>query len=119
MLTYKSKLKIYARQLRNNQTRAEQLLWLRVRRKQIANIQFYPQKPINNYIVDFYAPSIKLIIEVDGGSHFEERGLKKDKNRDADLRKLGLTILHFDNLQVLRSIEDVVEMIYIETRKRE
>src|SRR5579872_3029067 len=106
MLYYKQKNKIYSRQLRSNQTDAEQLLWSRIRRKQIKNIQFYRQKPIENFIVDFYAPSAKLVIEIDGGQHFDEAYIEQDKRRDSYLNRLNLKVLRFDNLQILRSIDD-------------
>lgn len=112
MLYYNKKNKTNARHLRANQTDAENLLWLRLRRKQIKNIQFYRQKPINNFIVDFYAPSIKLVIEVDGGQHFEDDYLEKDKNRDTCLIRLGLKVLRFDNVQILHSLDSVLEVIY-------
>ena len=66
MLKYRNNLKPLARQLRLNMTDAEQKLWFQLRRKQILDIVFYRQKPIGNYIVDFYAPSQKLVVEVDG-----------------------------------------------------
>jgi len=114
MLYYKQKNKTFARLLRSNQTKAENLLWKHIRRKQIKNIQFYRQKPIGNFIVDFYAPSAKLVIEIDGGQHFEEMHIEKDKKRDAELQRLGLKVLRFDNLQVLRFINLVIEMIFEE-----
>ena len=88
------------------------LLWSRIRRKQIKNIQFYRQKPIGNFIVDFYAPSAKLVIEVDGGQHFEEAHIERDEKRDMYLRQLNLKVLRFDNLQVLQSIDVVLEVIF-------
>jgi very-short-patch-repair endonuclease len=67
MLFYNTKLKKYSQELRKNMTDAERLLWSKLRRKQVKNFQFYRQRIIGNYIVDFYCPSSKLIIEVDGG----------------------------------------------------
>ena len=112
MLYYNPKNKSRSRDLRSNQTDAEKKLWSRLRRKQIKNIQFYRQKPINNFIVDFYAPSVKLVIEADGGQHFDDNYLEKDKNRDACLNRLGLKVLRFDNIQILHSIDSVLEVIY-------
>ncbi len=75
---YHSKiLKGRARKLRKNMTDSEIVLWSRLRRKQLLDIQFYRQRPIGSYIVDFYAPKIKLVIEVDGSRHFEEKNIKK------------------------------------------
>jgi very-short-patch-repair endonuclease len=112
MICYNQKNKFNARNLRSNQTDAESLLWLYLRRKQINNIQFYRQRPIGNYIVDFYAPSSRIVIEVDGGQHFEEEQMQRDRDRDSYLQKLGLKVLRFDNLQVIKSIDSVLEMIY-------
>ncbi len=112
MIYYNQKLKSNARRLRNNSTNAEILLWARLRRKQLLNIQFYRQKPIGNYIADFYAPLAKLVIEVDGGQHFEEDHQQKDKERDLFIEKQGLKVLRFNNLEVLQSINEVTEFIY-------
>ena len=117
MLYYNNKLKQYATNLRNNQTDAEKLLWLYVRGKQINNIQFYRQKILGNYIVDFYAPKVKLIIELDGGQHFDVEYLNRDKIRDRYLATLEFKVLRFDNYQVLTSIDIVLEMIYCEIEK--
>ena len=114
MLYYNKKNKTHSRNLRSNQTDAEMLLWSHIRRKQINNIQFYGQRPIGNFIVDFYAPSVRLVIEVDGGQHFEEVNIERDKKRDAYLRQLNLKVLRFDNLQVLQSIDDVLEVVFEE-----
>src|SRR4051794_4161542 len=70
-LTYGRTLKPIARLLRREMTDAEQRLWFRLRRKQLEGVQFYRQKPIGPYIVDFFAPTIDLVIEVDGSQHFE------------------------------------------------
>ncbi len=83
---YSSQLKNNSRVLRSNQTDAERHLWSKLRRKQLNGRQFYRQKPLGNYIVDFYAPSVRLVIEIDGGQHFEPEGIEKDKQRDQYLR---------------------------------
>lgn len=104
-------LKENSRLLRTNMTDAEQLLWKRVRRKQIQNMQFYRQKPLLNFIVDFYCPVAKLVIELDGSQHFEDAHQIKDQNRDALLIGLGLYVLRFDNRQVLLETEAVLAVI--------
>jgi very-short-patch-repair endonuclease len=93
-------------------TNAEKALWLRLRRKQMQGIQFYRQKPLGNYIVDFYAPRAGIVIEVDGAQHRESVHEAFDKQRDAYLAQLGLRVLRFDNLQVLREIDAVLEAIH-------
>lgn len=77
---YNPKLKDNSRTLRTNMTDAEQVLWYRIRRKQIQNVQFYRQKPLLSFIVDFYCPAAKLIVELDGGQHFETVLLTSDEN---------------------------------------
>jgi very-short-patch-repair endonuclease len=99
-------------------TDAEQALWHQLRRKQIQGLQFYRQKPLLSYIVDFYCPAAKLVIELDGSQHFEADHLIKDQNRDAALANTGLTILRFDNRQVLLEMQAVLEVINEAVEKR-
>ena len=112
MLPYNPNLKSNARRLRKTITDAEQLLWFRIRKKQIQGVQFYRQKPIGDYIIDFYAPKVKIVIEVDGSQHKEFDAEKRDQDRDAYISYLGLLVLRFNNLQVLLETEAVVEQIY-------
>ncbi|MGN0937619.1 endonuclease domain-containing protein [Acinetobacter amyesii] len=112
MKSYNKNLKQASRDLRNNMTDAEKLLWSRLRNKQIQGLQFYRQKPILNYIVDFYCPAVNLVIECDGSQHYTDEGLEADRVRDEALGELGLTVLRFDNGQVLDEIDGVVEAIY-------
>ena len=111
MLPFNKKLKSFARNLRSNMTDAEQLIWSKIRRKQIDNIQFYRQKNIGHYIVDFYCPKGKLIVEIDGGQHYEKAGLEKDHERDRYLQTLGFAVLRFSDADVLENIDGVVERI--------
>lgn len=112
MQPYNKNLKLPSRDLRNNMTDAEQLLWQKLRRKQILGLQFYRQKPLLNFIVDFYCPAANLVIECDGGQHFTDEGLDADSVRDEALAQLGLRVLRFDNKQVLAETDAVVEQIY-------
>ena len=81
-------------------------------------MQFYRQKPLGNYIVDFYAPRARLVIEIDGSQHLEEEHAAKDTQRDAYLVCQGLQVLRFNNMQVLQALDEVMEIIYrvMETR---
>jgi very-short-patch-repair endonuclease len=117
MLNYNSKLKSKARVLRSSMTDAEKMLWSRVRRKQILGVQFYRQKPIGNYVVDFYAPQANLVIELDGGQHFESERQRYDEQRTLYLQKQGLSVLRFTNLDVLKNIEGVMEVIFRQVQK--
>lgn len=112
MIRYNTKLKHPARTLRAHLTDSEQLLWSRLRRKQLLGVQFYRQKPLGHYIVDFYAPSVGLIVEVDGSQHFEAEQEAYDQQRTAYLREQGLHVLRFTNHEVLQETETVVEAIY-------
>jgi len=109
VLPFNKSLQPSARDLRKNMTEAERFLWSKIRRKQLNGYQFYRQKNIGNYIVDFYCPAAKLIIELDGGQHFSPTGLEKDKIRDDYLRGLGFTILRFSDREVFKNIEGVIE----------
>lgn len=112
MKPYNKNLKQPSRDLRSSMTDAEQLLWQRLRRKQILGLQFYRQKPMLNFIVDFYCPAANLVIECDGGQHYTEEGLDADQNRDKALSELGLMVLRFSNSQILTETDAVVEQIY-------
>ncbi len=112
MKPYNKNLKQASRDLRNNMTDAEKLLWSRLQNKQILGLQFYRQKPLLNYIVDFYCPAANLVIECDGSQHFTDNGLEADRIRDEALAQLGLKVFRLDNRQVMRQIDDVVEVIY-------
>ena len=118
MQPYNKNLKLPSRDLRSNMTDAEQWLWQRLRRKQILGLQFYRQKPILNFIVDFYCSAAKLVIECDGGQHYTEDGLKADQIRDQALSELGLVVLRFSNRQILTETDAMVEQIYWIAKQR-
>ena len=107
-LKYNSNLKLLGRRLRDNLTDAEKLLWLKIRRKQVNNYQFFRQKPIGKYIVDFYCKDCKLIIEIDGGQHCEDKNITKDKLREKYLNSLGLKVIRFSNLDILKNVDNVL-----------
>ena len=118
MRPYNKNLKLPSRDSRNNMTDAEQWLWQRLRRKQILGLQFYRQKPILNFIVDFYCSAAKLVIECDGGQHYTEDGRLADQIRDQVLSELGLVVLRFSNRQILTEIDAMVEQIYWIAKQR-
>lgn len=93
-------------------TEAERCLWAKIRMKQLEGLQFYRQKPLGKYIVDFYCPKAKLVIELDGGQHYQDEGLLKDQNRDAYLESLGLRVLRFPNSDVLSKTDSVLRSIH-------
>ena len=107
-LQYNPKLKARARELRNNMTAAEKKLWFGLRQ---LPINIYRQKPIGNYIADFYIPSLKLVIEVDGESHIGNEDIEYDKLRTNEFEKLGLKVVRFWNDDVLYGFDEVFEII--------
>ena len=112
MLPYNKNLKKFAQELRSNQTEAETFLWLKLRKRQLKNCRFYRQRIICNYIVDFYCPDAKLVIEIDGGQHYSEPGMTKDALRDQHLTDLGLRIMRISAREVFDNTEGVLEAIY-------
>ncbi len=111
MRPYKRVLKVPGRMLRREMTEAEQVLWARIRRKQVNGVQFYRQKPIADFIVDFFGPKAGLVIEVDGSQHLEEDHAARDEHRDEVLAQLELRVLRFSNFEVIRQTDVVLERI--------
>jgi very-short-patch-repair endonuclease len=112
MLPYNKNLKSRSRELRSSLTISERTLWSRLRGKQLLGVQFYRQKPIGDYIVDFYAPKAKLAIEVDGSQHLQNENAAMDKKRDEYLTGLGLKVLRFNSREVLTNTDEVAEVIH-------
>jgi very-short-patch-repair endonuclease len=112
MLQYNKSLKHSSRELRRNMTDAERLLWSRIRGKQLKGYQFYRQKTIDNYIVDFYCPKANLIIEVDGSQHYILEGKEKDRKRDNYIASIGIKVLRFSDKDIFENINGVIERIW-------
>ena len=103
---YNKNLKEFARNLRNNSTLPEVILWNRIlKRKQLRGYPFLRQRPIDNYIVDFFCKDLKLIIELDGEIHRYQKS--KDKRREEELLRLGYSIIRFNNEEVLHELVNV------------
>ncbi|MDP7069344.1 MAG: endonuclease domain-containing protein [Candidatus Peribacteraceae bacterium] len=101
----------FARHLRTRQTNGERALWRKIRAKRFHGIKFRRQVPIGPYIVDFLYIQKKLIIEIDGDSHYEPGAKEKDAIREAYLREKGFNLLRFSNDAALNSIEWVLTEI--------
>jgi very-short-patch-repair endonuclease len=112
MLLYNRNLKEYSRRLRKNMTDAEKLLWSKIKDKQMKGYQFYRQKPIGNFIVDFYCPKANLVIELDGGQHYCNEGKAKDNIRDEHIESLGLRVLRFSDREVFKNLKGILEKIW-------
>jgi epoxyqueuosine reductase len=106
---YNPKLSALARELRNNSTLSEILLWNELKTGRMLGFDFHRQKPIDNFIVDFFCYDLMLAIEIDGSSHDHKIGY--DKARQKKLEDLGIRFLRFDDLDVKQKIESVLEEI--------
>jgi very-short-patch-repair endonuclease len=109
IIPYNPKLKEYARKLRNNSTFTEVQLWNYLKKNQLRGYDFDRQRPIDNFIVDFYCKDLMLAIEVDGESHYQNS--EKDKRKDKRLNALGVTVLRFDDLEIVYGLDKVIEKI--------
>ncbi|GEM_PF-334045 len=108
-LPYNPKLKEAARRLRKNLTPAEKKIWYGYFRD--FEYPVLRQRPIDNYIVDFYCPEYRIIVEIDGDSHFTDDGKGYDEERTKILEQYGLRIIRFINEDVLQNLESVVYRI--------
>ena len=101
-------LKRRRRELRRNQTDAERALWGKVRNKQFFGMKFFRQYSIGPYILDFYCPAMKLVVELDGGQHNESDKKGRDAARSEYLKSQGIDVMRFWNNEVLLDIEGVL-----------
>ncbi len=111
IIPYNPKLKILARQLRNDSTKSEIILWKHLKGKQMKGYDFHRQKPIDNYIVDFFCYELMLAIELDGYSHILEEVIEKDEMKEKSLNKFGINVLRFQDEEVFHDIENVIREI--------
>ncbi len=101
-----------ARQLRRNHTVVEMRVWQKLRNRQLG-VDFRRQHPAGNYVLDFYAPSIRLAIELDGGQHAHSTIAARDNARTHWLTERGVTMLRFWNSDVIENLPGVLEVILI------
>jgi very-short-patch-repair endonuclease len=113
---YKSPLIENARRLRREMTDAERRLWNYLRGNQM-QLHFRRQVPFDKYILDFFCLKAKLVIEVDGGQHYTEDGIKSDQKRDKHLEAQGYKVLRFSDQDVLMNISGVQQRIYEEVEE--
>ena len=107
--TNNPKLKPFAQELRKEMTKEERHLWYDFLKK--LPLTFNRQKVIGNYIADFYCASAKLIIELDGSQHYEEKGVDSDEKRDMYFNKCGLKVLRYSNADINKNFKGVCEDI--------
>jgi very-short-patch-repair endonuclease len=106
---YNKNLKEAARSLRNNMTPAEKKLWQEYLR--YSKPRVHRQRAMGNFIVDFYIPKAKLVIEIDGNFHFDEKATAKDHERTSFLNEIGLEVLRFENHRVFNDFKSVCREI--------
>jgi len=116
MYSNKSFLKTKRKKLRQEQTKAEGVLWLKLRGRQFG-VKFRRQYSIESFIVDFYCHELKLIIELDGWIHGEEENRQKDLIRQDILEKLGYKVLRYRNEQIRYELRNVLQDIWNQTHK--
>jgi very-short-patch-repair endonuclease len=107
----KKDIKPRRKKLRNKSTYAEVFFWQQVKSRQLEGKKFRRQTSVGNYIVDFYCPEERLIVELDGEVHFDEEAIKYDKKRTEYLKSVGLTVIRFENQDVLKNTEYVLSKI--------
>ena len=110
-LPYNPKLKDRAKELRKNMTKTEQIIWFKVLKslQEIYNFRVLRQRPILNFIVDFYIPQLFLVIEIDWDTHFTDEAKWYDDERTIELNKLWLQVIRYTNNEVLENIDWVYE----------
>ena len=114
---YPPVLKHRAQEMRNNSTKGEITFWCELLRGRKTGYQFYRQRPIDRYIVDFYCAKLKLVIEVDGTSHENKKAY--DEKRDKILEGLGLKVIRYNDLMVLHNIHLIEKDFKEQIKKRE
>jgi very-short-patch-repair endonuclease len=109
IISYNPGLKERARALRKSMTRAEALLWTKLSRKQICGYDFDRQRPLDEYIADFYCKELRLAIEIDGWSHAVKGA--RDVARQKRLESLGIRFLRFTEQEVVADLQSVTDQI--------
>jgi very-short-patch-repair endonuclease len=104
-------LKQRRRELRHNQSDAERALWAKVRDKQVFGMKFFRQYSIGPYILDFYCPTVKLALELDGGQHNYSDEREHDAARSEYLKAQGIDVMRFWNNEVLFDIESILSKL--------
>ncbi|MFA6542372.1 MAG: DUF559 domain-containing protein, partial [Bacteroidota bacterium] len=104
IIPYNPKLKELAKALRNNSTPGEIALWKKIRDKQLLGYDFDRQKPLGEYIVDFFCHELMLAVEIDGISHENQEAFEKDIQRQKDLEGLGIQVLRFKEHEAVNNV---------------
>ncbi len=106
------------RQLRNSMPNAEVILWSRLKGHQLLGCKFRRQYGVGAFVIDFYSPEIKLGIELDGDTHFQEGRREYDRRRQAFIESFGIRIVRFLNVDIYDNLDGVLEAIVREIHER-
>jgi len=117
-LPYRPHLTSVARMLRKNMTKSEILLWQEIKNKRVLGYDFHRQRPIDEFIVDFFCPRLSLAVEIDGDSH--EGKLDRDSKRQQEIEQYGVHFLRFDDEEVKENLDGVLDAIrdWIEMKQK-
>ena len=115
-MKHNGNLTSHAQALRKNMTKEERRLWYEYLR--LYPHRFRRQVAFGNYILDFYCAAAKLAVELDGSQHYEDEGQAYDLRRTAYLNRIGIQVLRFSNLDVLRNLEGVCQAIDLTVAQR-
>jgi very-short-patch-repair endonuclease len=99
------------RELRRNMTKAEVLLWIQLKNKQLLGQRVLRQYSVGSYVLDFYIPKLKLAIEVDGVTHATDEEKEYDRHRQEEIENLGIRFLRFTNPEVYRDMSNILQEI--------
>ena len=110
MINTKPEIKERRKELRNNMTAEEKIIWKYIKNNQLG-VKFRRQHSIDYYIADFYCSELKIVIEIDGSQHYSEDGIEYDMEREEFMKSIGIRTIRFSNYDVLNNIEGVVEKI--------
>ncbi|MCK4225060.1 MAG: endonuclease domain-containing protein [candidate division Zixibacteria bacterium] len=105
------------RLLRKNMPKAEVIMWSKLKQKQLLGYRFRRQYSVGSYVIDFFCPELKLAVEVDGTSHFKDGAEYYDRNRQESIEQLGIKFLRFNNAQVYKNLNGVLEVIVDNVQK--
>ena len=117
IVPYTTQAKERARELRNRMTPQEKKLWYQFLKS--VSPRFLRQKPLGPYIADFYCPTAKLVIELDGSQHYTDEGQERDAWRSGLLSEMGLRVLRFSNREIDHDFESVCQKIMQELNQKE
>jgi very-short-patch-repair endonuclease len=108
-LPFNPKLTLLSKKLRKSGNLSEVLMWNVFKNKNFKHLDFDRQKIIGNYIVDFYCPNLQIVIEIDGNSHNDKQ--EYDETRDLYLNRLGLRVIHIEDIAVLNDLNQVITFL--------